>query len=102
MAFLDAISKNLESNDPHEQIERNIREQINIIADNVSDLENLCVDLEKDQKSLKVKIERRQQDIERAEKRFRSLKKVCNVPVHTCIFVCVCVCVSTMGASGRR
>ncbi len=33
---------NLESNDPHEQIERNIREQINIISDNVADLENLC------------------------------------------------------------
>lgn len=69
LAFLDSLSMNLESNDPADQIERNIREQINIISDNVSDLENLCVDLEKDQKSLKVKIERKQQDLERAEKR---------------------------------
>lgn len=76
LAFLDAISMNLDSNDPHEHIERNIREQINIISGNIEDLESLCKDLEKDQKSLKSKIERKRQDVERTEKRYKSLKKV--------------------------
>ena len=35
LAFIDSISKNLESDESNEQIERSIREQINIIADNV-------------------------------------------------------------------
>lgn len=74
--FLDSISLNLESNDPHEQIERNIMQQINIIQDNISDLENMCVDLDKDQKKLKTKIERKQMDLERQDKRLKSLKKV--------------------------
>jgi len=76
LQFLDSISLNLESNDSHDQIERNIMQQINIISDNITDLEQMCGDLDKDQKSLKAKIERKQMDLERADKRYNSLKKV--------------------------
>jgi len=76
LQFLDSISLNLESNDSHDQIERNIMQQINIISDNITDLEQMCGDLDKDQNSLKAKIERKQMDLERADKRYNSLKKV--------------------------
>lgn len=46
LAFVDSISMNMDSNDPHEHIERNIREQINIITDNVTDLQKLCAQLD--------------------------------------------------------
>ena len=76
LQFLDSISLNLESNDSHDQIERNIMQQIHIISDNITDLEQMCGDLDKDQKSLRAKIERKQMDLERADKRYSSLKKV--------------------------
>lgn len=76
LVFLDSISLNLESNDSHKQIERNIREQINIIQDGNNDLGKLCSDLERDQKSLTSKIERKQSELERAEKRFKSLREI--------------------------
>ncbi len=78
--FVDSISMNLESNAAREVIERNIREQINNIADNVSQLEKMCADLAKDKKSLNTKMERKQTDLERAEKRYQNLKKY--VPAH--------------------
>ena len=66
----------MESDESNEQIERSIREQINIIADNVTELEKMSEDLEKDHTQLKQKIERKAADLDRAEKRYRTLKKV--------------------------
>lgn len=76
LQFLDSISLNLESNDSHEQIEKNIREQIHIVSENVTELESMCKELEKDQQNLRKKIESKSTELERTEKRFKSLKKV--------------------------
>jgi hypothetical protein len=46
LQFIDSISLNLESNDPHEHIERNIRDQINIITDNFNELQKMTASLE--------------------------------------------------------
>jgi len=47
LKFLDSMSRNLESNDPHQQIERSIREQINILTDNIANLEQMTGELTK-------------------------------------------------------
>lgn len=76
LKFVDSISIDLDSNDTHKQIERNIREQINIVTDHVVDLQRMCNDLDSDQKSLKSKIERKNTELERTEKRLASLRKM--------------------------
>lgn len=76
MRFVDSISMNLESNAARETIERSIREQVNSITENVSQLDKMCADLAKDQTSLQSKIERKQMELKRAEQRYQHLKKV--------------------------
>lgn len=76
LAFLDSISSNLGSDDPHQQIERSIRQQVGLLSENVADLERLKDDAEKSQRNLKSKIERKVTELERSEKRLKSLKKV--------------------------
>ena len=76
LTFLDAISSNLDSSDPHAGIERNIREQISLLGDNLADLERLRDEADRESKNLKAKIERKSTELERAEKRLKSLKKV--------------------------
>ncbi len=46
LAFLDSMSLNLESNDSHELIERNIREQINNLSDNVANMEKMSASMD--------------------------------------------------------
>ena len=75
LKFLDSISVNLDS-DSHEQIERNIRQEINLISERITEYEKLVTDLEGDEKSYKVKIEKKRRALIGAEKRLRSLKKV--------------------------
>lgn len=76
LTFLDAISSNLDSADPHAGIERNIREQISLLGDNLADLERLRDEADRESKNLKSKIDRKSTELERAEKRLKSLKKV--------------------------
>eukprot|EP00823_Brevimastigomonas_motovehiculus_P009691 TRINITY_DN941_c0_g1_i1.p1 TRINITY_DN941_c0_g1~~TRINITY_DN941_c0_g1_i1.p1 ORF type:complete len:605 (-),score=222.48 TRINITY_DN941_c0_g1_i1:124-1938(-) len=76
LRFIDQISMDLGSNDPHEQIEKNIREQINLLSENITELEKMCDDLTKEQKTLKAKIDRKQADLVRADKRLNSMKQV--------------------------
>lgn len=76
LTFLDSMSLNLENNDSHETIRKNILEQIQNLTDNVSNMENMIHSLEQDEKSLQNKIERKHGELERAEQRLRSLKKV--------------------------
>jgi clusterin-associated protein 1 len=76
LAFLDSISNNLGSDDPHNQIERNIRDQVALLSENVVELERLREEADKSAKTLKGKIERKHTELERAEKRLKSLKKV--------------------------
>lgn len=75
LKFLDSISLNLDS-DSHDQIERNIRQEINLITERIAEYEKLIADLESDEKAFKVKIEKKKRALIGAEKRLRSLKKV--------------------------
>jgi hypothetical protein len=46
MKFLDSMTANLESKDPHAAIERAIRQEINIVEDNLASLQKSCAALE--------------------------------------------------------
>ena len=52
----------------------------------VTELEKMSEDLEKDHSQLKQKIERKAADLDRAEKRYRTLKKVIDL-----YLPCLCV-----------
>jgi clusterin-associated protein 1 len=75
LKFLNSISMNLDS-DSHDQIERNVRQEISLITERISEYEKLLVDLEKEEKSLVVKIEKKKRALIGAEKRLRNHKKI--------------------------
>lgn len=66
----------MESDDPQQQIERAMRAQINSLTDQSVALRTNTEALKADEQSVKSKIERKQLELERAEKRLRSMKKV--------------------------
>lgn len=76
LRFLEQISYNLESDDPHKKIEKSIREKLNAITDDVSNFSRNCDDLEAEKTKIEAKIERKRAELERAEKRMKSLNKV--------------------------
>ena len=55
LLFLDSISVNLESNDPHALIEKNVREQIAALDNNVQELEKQKETALKEESGLKPK-----------------------------------------------
>jgi clusterin-associated protein 1 len=75
LKFLDSISLNLDS-DSHDQIERNIRQEISLITERIAEYEKLLVDLESDEKSFAVKIDKKKRALIGAEKRLRNHKKI--------------------------
>jgi len=84
MHFLDSISLHLDASgiggggagDPSSLIDRSIREQLSVLSENISELQRMHDDAETELKSLRSKIERKTTELERAEKRLRSLQKV--------------------------
>lgn len=76
MAFLDSITRDLGSNAEQDYIKRCIREIISEQSDNLNTLGNMLAELEKDEKSLEGKITKRGAELERAQKRIRSLQTV--------------------------
>lgn len=80
--FLDSISLHMEGGagsgggDPHALIDRSIREQVAVLTDNVNELERMHSEADKESRTLKSKIERKTTELERAEKRLKSLQKV--------------------------
>lgn len=67
LKFLDSISINLDS-DSHDQIERNIRQEINLISERIAEYEKLSADLELESKASAVKIEKKKACIDRCRK----------------------------------
>jgi clusterin-associated protein 1 len=75
LKFLENLTTNLDSaNDPHEQIQRNIREQINLVDDNIVELEKLSNTLETDEGIKSSKIEKKKKKLLWLEKRY-AMKK---------------------------
>ncbi|OMJ66667.1 hypothetical protein SteCoe_36415 [Stentor coeruleus] len=76
LAFLDNISRNLDSNAEQEYIRNCIRDIINSQTGSLSQMEKMLEELEKDEKNLESKIKKRSVELERAEKRIKSLQSV--------------------------
>ena len=76
LAFLDNISRNLDSNAEQEYIRSCIRDIINGQTGSLSQMESMLEELEKDEKTLEAKIKKRSIELERAEKRIKSLQSV--------------------------
>ncbi|DAZ96518.1 TPA: hypothetical protein N0F65_008069 [Lagenidium giganteum] len=74
--FLDAISNNTENSSEQKYLERSIKEILHNTSDNVEMTERQCVELEAEEKALAAKIKKAQTDLERAEKRLKSLQNV--------------------------
>lgn len=75
-AFLDSITRDLGSTAEQDYIKRCIREIISEQSENLHTLGNMLAELEKDEKSLEAKITKRGAELERAQKRIRSLQSV--------------------------
>jgi clusterin-associated protein 1 len=76
LAFLDNISRNLDSNAEQEYIRNSIRSIISGQTGSLSQMEKMLEELEKDEKALEAKIKKRSVELERAEKRMKSLQSV--------------------------
>eukprot|EP00743_Colponemidia_sp_Colp-15_P002266 GILK01002456.1.p1 GENE.GILK01002456.1~~GILK01002456.1.p1 ORF type:complete len:441 (+),score=102.48 GILK01002456.1:114-1436(+) len=76
LRFLDSISRNLDSNAEHDYIERCIKDLIASVAETVETTEKTVANLEHDEKNLDAKIKKKTLDLERAEKRLKSLATV--------------------------
>lgn len=74
--FLENISRNLESNNEQQYIEKCVSEIIAQQQENISQMKNYVGNLEKDEKTLEEKIRKRQLDLERVEKRMVNLINV--------------------------
>jgi clusterin-associated protein 1 len=76
IAFLDSLASSLDGNFGSEAIEREIRGRIVKFNEESEKIANEIRSLREEEKNLKQKIERKQIDLERAEKRLKSLKSV--------------------------
>jgi len=74
--FLDDLAFNLESNESHKMIEQAIQSKTNQLTDDIATLQANNKRLEVDSKSFAKKIQRKANELERAEKRLRSLQRV--------------------------
>mmetsp|Transcript_19918 Transcript_19918/g.50355 ORF Transcript_19918/g.50355 Transcript_19918/m.50355 type:complete len:452 (+) Transcript_19918:268-1623(+) len=76
LRFLDSISGNLDSSAEHKRLEKRLQELVSEACDNVTALEKQCEDLASDEKTLQVKIQKKQGELERNDKRLKSLQNV--------------------------
>jgi len=74
--FLDNISRNLDSNAEQEYIEKCIKDLIVQQKEQLVQMEKMVKSLEQDEKNLESKIKKRSGELERAEKRMKSLQSV--------------------------
>lgn len=74
LLFLDAISSNLDSRAEHTHMEQSIRDAIASVQENVKALERQCEEMKADKKSLESKIKKKKAELERGEKRLRSIE----------------------------
>ena len=78
LRLLDQLStSNMSGKDEvHKMVQRKLRALVEAATENVSGLEKQARALESDQKSLSIKIKKRSADLERSEKRLKSLQTV--------------------------
>ncbi|KAF4322339.1 hypothetical protein BBO99_00003973 [Phytophthora kernoviae] len=74
--FLDALSTNNENSSEQKFLERSIQEILTNLNENVELTERQVVELEAEEKALTAKIKKAQTDLERSEKRLKSLQHV--------------------------
>jgi clusterin-associated protein 1 len=74
--FLDSISRNLDSNKEQEYIEKCIRDIISTNKENSIQMEKMVENLKTDEATLEGKIKRKRDELERAEKRIKTLENV--------------------------
>jgi clusterin-associated protein 1 len=74
--FLDAVSRNMDSNTESDLIERRLREQVEQVTTSVNSYNKMSKNLEEDEKNLEAKIEKKRQELERTQKRLKSLQAV--------------------------
>ncbi|OQR90861.1 clusterin-associated protein 1 [Achlya hypogyna] len=76
LRFLDTVSSNLESTAEHKFLEKSIKGIIESVQENVASMEQQCSELDAEEKALGAKIKKAQGDLERSEKRLKSLQNV--------------------------
>ena len=76
LQFLEAISSNLSSTKEHQYIEQQLNELVQNVNDNVEQMTKQSAELDADESGLTGKIKKKQQDLDRNEKRLKSLKTV--------------------------
>ncbi|KAG7400387.1 Clusterin-associated protein 1 [Phytophthora boehmeriae] len=74
--FLDALSTNNENSSEQKFLERSIQDILTNLNENVELTERQVVELEAEEKALAAKIKKAQTDLERSEKRLKSLQHV--------------------------
>ncbi|KAG6604577.1 Clusterin-associated protein 1 [Phytophthora cinnamomi] len=74
--FLDALSTNHENSSEQKFLERSIQDILVNLQDNVELTERQVVELDAEEKALAAKIKKAQADLERSEKRLKSLQHV--------------------------
>ena len=76
LRFLETISKNLNSNAEYQLVESRLEEAIAAASEEASSLQRQCEELESDKKTLRLKIQKKQGELERNDKRLKSLQSV--------------------------
>lgn len=76
LSFLDAISNTMASTNEHQFMERKIKEMISSSQDQMDTLKRQLGELAQDQKAVNAKLKKKQQDLDRNEKRLKSLSTV--------------------------
>lgn len=74
--FLDALATNSENSSEQKYIERSIKDILAGMHESLETSERQCVELEAEDKALAAKIKKAQTDLERSEKRLKSLHNV--------------------------
>lgn len=76
LQFLENISRDLQSNNEQDYIEKKVKEIIQQQTENIKEMQNVVTNLEKDEKVLDEKIKRQSQALEREEKRLKTMINV--------------------------
>lgn len=76
LRFLETISGNLSSNAEYQLVESRLEEAIASASEEAATLQRQCEELESDKKTLRLKIQKKQGELERNDKRLKSLQSV--------------------------
>jgi len=76
LRFLDGISRNLDSNSEHEQVEKALNNMLSQHHEKLDQMKQLSEELAQDEKNLDIKIKKKKHELERCNKRLSSLTNV--------------------------